>query len=121
MLEKYKSFYDKLVSINELKVLTLNAETGDVIWRNSLSPQIKSVSFYPQQQYHSRFLFPRPIMNAEDSERKYDDISDYSQSMMHFFPHFYHSAKDSSIATQLYCRNVYHTHSDYMGGCVCCT
>ena len=50
-------------------------------------------------------------MNAEDSERKYDDISDYSQSMMHFFPHFYHSAKDSSIATQLYCRNVYHTHS----------
>ena len=41
--------------------------------------------------------------------------------MMHFFPHFYHSAKDSSIATQLYCRNVYHTHSDYMGGCVCCT
>ena len=47
-------------------------------------------------------------MNAEDSERKYDDISDYSQSMMHFFPHFYHSAKDSSIATQLYCRNVYH-------------
>lgn len=105
VLEKYKSFYDKLVSINELKVLTLNAETGDVIWRNSLSPQIKSVSFYPQQQ---------PIMNAEDSERKYDDISDYSQSMMHFFPHFYHSAKDSSIATQLYCRNVYHTHSDYM-------
>ena len=60
-------------------------------------------------------------MNAEDSERKYDDISDYSQSMMHFFPHFYHSAKDSSIATQLYCRNVYHTLSDYMGGCVCCT
>lgn len=50
VLEKYKSFYDKLVSINELKVLTLNAETGDVIWRTSLSPQIKSVSFYPQQQ-----------------------------------------------------------------------
>ena len=51
VLEKYKSFYDKLVSINELKVLTLNAETGDVVWRSSLSPQIKSVSFYPQQQF----------------------------------------------------------------------
>ena len=58
VLEKYKSFYDKLVSINELKVLTLNAETGDVIWRNSLSPQIKSVSFYPQQQLS--FSLPLP-------------------------------------------------------------
>lgn len=58
MLEKYKSFYDKLVSINELKVLTLNAETGDVIWRNSLSPQIKLVSFYPQQQLS--FSLPLP-------------------------------------------------------------
>ena len=58
VLEKYKSFYDKLVSINELKVLTLNAETGDVIWRNSLSPQIKLVSFYPQQQLS--FSLPLP-------------------------------------------------------------
>lgn len=58
VLEKYKSFYDKLVSINELKVLTLSAETGDVIWRNSLSPQIKAVSFYPQQQ--SAFSLPIP-------------------------------------------------------------
>ena len=55
-------------------------------------------------------------MSAEDSERKYDDISDYSQSMMRFFPHFYHSSRDSSVATQPYSRNVYHAHSNYMGG-----
>ena len=50
ILEKYKSIYEKMISINEVKVLTLNVENGDVIWRNSIAPQTKRSSFYPQQQ-----------------------------------------------------------------------
>ena len=51
ILDKYKSIYEKVVSINEVKVLMLNVENGDVIWKNSIAPQAKRLSLYPQQQY----------------------------------------------------------------------
>ena len=51
ILDKYKSIYEKVVSINEVKVLMLSVENGDVIWKNSIAPQTKRPTLYPQQQY----------------------------------------------------------------------
>ena len=43
------------------------------------------------------------------------DSSDFSQSVASFFPHAYHSFRDSSIALQSYHRNVYTPRASYMG------
>ncbi|KNB42103.1 fhypothetical protein [Blastocystis sp. subtype 4] len=105
ILEKYKSIYDKLISINELKVLQLNVENGDILWRNSILPHPKRSLYYHQQQ---------PVLNRFDSEQKYLDISDFSQSVILYFPHFYHSYQDSHISTQPHYRNEYHNQGNYL-------
>ena len=44
------------------------------------------------------------------------DITDYSQSILTFFPHFYRNYHDSHISTKSYHRNCYHARENYFGG-----
>lgn len=60
--------------------------------------------------------FPhRPILNRHDSAHRFVDSSAFSQSIASFFPHAYHSFRDSSIALQSYHHNVYNPRASYMG------
>lgn len=60
--------------------------------------------------------FPhRPILNRHDSASRFVDSSAFSQSIASFFPHTYHSFRDSSIALQSYHHNVYNPRASYMG------
>ena len=105
-----------MISINELKVLQLNVENGDVLWRNSILPHPKRSLYYHQQQYQKNGrIISRPVLNRFDSEQKYVDISDFSQSVILYFPHFYHSFHDSQISTQPHYRNEYHNQGNYLG------
>lgn len=78
---------------------------------------IQSVVHFIISNSHSNdgWIIIRPVLNRFDSEQKYVDISDFSQSVILYFPHFYHSYADSQISTQPHYRNTYHNQGNYLG------
>ena len=117
ILEKYKSIFDSINSINDIKILLLNAENGDFVWRNSITHHLSQLNTFSTHQYflNEPLLMFRPILNRFDSEHKVVDVSDYSQSSVLLFPHFYRNYHDSTISIKQYKRNSFHYRDNYLG------
>ena len=60
----------------------------------------------------------RPILNYHDSINREVESSGFSQSVASFFPHVYHSFRDSSIALRSYHHNAYTPRTSYMGSSI---
>ena len=60
IIEKYKvghergadieTILDRILSINDVQVLKLNSENGDILWHTTIPQHIKHSLFLPQQQ-----------------------------------------------------------------------
>lgn len=50
ILEKYKSIFDSINSINDIKILLLNAENGDFVWRNSITHHLSQLNTFSTHQ-----------------------------------------------------------------------
>ena len=51
ILEKYKSIFDNMNAINDIKVLMINAENGDFLWKNSIPHHFTQVNMFSVHQY----------------------------------------------------------------------
>ena len=50
ILEKYKSIFDSINSINDINILLLNAENGDFVWRNSITHHLSQLNTFSTHQ-----------------------------------------------------------------------
>ena len=57
-MAKTKSILDQVLAINDMQVLKLNVENGDIVWRNSLPQHIKHPPFVPQLEWWFHSPFP---------------------------------------------------------------
>lgn len=55
------------------------------------------------------------ILNQFDFDNKIQDTSDFSQSIVHYFPHAFSSYRDTEITIQSYQRNQYTPRTNYLG------
>lgn len=45
-----ETILDRILSINDVQVLKLNSENGDILWHTTIPQHIKHSLFLPQQQ-----------------------------------------------------------------------
>ena len=60
-------------------------------------------------------LITRNVLNEFDYENKIPDNSDYSHSIVQFFPHSFTSYEDTQISIHSYQRNRFKPRTNYLG------